>query len=62
MQYRLAQRKDEIEALIEQGASIYVCGSVQGMAPAVHDILEAILGAERLEALLESGRYRRDIY
>jgi len=62
VQYRLAQRKDEIEALVDKGASIYVCGSVQGMAPAVHDVLEAILGAATLEALLESGHYRRDIY
>lgn len=62
VQHRVAQRKDEIEALVSAGASIYICGSVQGMAPAVHDVLEGILGAETLEALLESGRYRRDIY
>ncbi len=51
-----------IAAAVADGASIYVCGSVQGMASGVHHALLAILGEDVLEAMLESGRYRRDIY
>lgn len=51
-----------IWAAVAAGAAIYVCGSVQGMAPAVHAALEAILGESVVEAMLADGRYRRDIY
>lgn len=51
-----------IAAAVAAGASIHVCGSVQGMAPAVHAALAAILGEPVVEAMLADGRYRRDIY
>jgi len=51
-----------IRRAIEDGAAIYVCGSVQGMAPGVHAALAAILGELVLEEMLGDGRYRRDIY
>ena len=47
---------------IEEGAAILVCGSAEGMAPAVHAVLADALGPERLERLAEEGRYRRDVY
>ncbi|RZT36627.1 sulfite reductase subunit alpha [Cupriavidus agavae] len=47
---------------VGEGASIYVCGSLQGMAGGVHEALAGILGAERLREMTESGRYRRDVY
>ena len=47
---------------VDAGASIYVCGSLQGMAPAVDAVIEEALGAGRREDLLGSGRYRRDVY
>jgi sulfite reductase (NADPH) flavoprotein alpha-component len=47
---------------VEQGAAIYVCGSLQGMAGGVHEALRDILGAETLEQLTAEGRYRRDVY
>jgi sulfite reductase (NADPH) flavoprotein alpha-component len=47
---------------IERGAAIYVCGSLQGMAGGVHEALQTILGAARLDALAAEGRYRRDVY
>ncbi len=47
---------------VTAGAAIYVCGSVQGMAPGVHAALAAILGEATVETMLETGRYRRDIY
>ena len=47
---------------VGRGAAIYVCGSVQGMAPGVHAALAEILGDPVLEDMLGNGRYRRDIY
>ena len=62
MQDAVVAAADDIAAAVAGGAAIYVCGSVAGMAPAVHAALAAILGDERLEAMLADGRYRRDIY
>jgi len=47
---------------IAAGAAIYVCGSLEGMAPAVDRELADILGARQLEQLAAEGRYRRDVY
>ncbi|MEW7849349.1 sulfite reductase subunit alpha [Massilia aurea] len=44
------------------GAAIYVCGSLQGMAGGVHDALVEVLGQEVVEAMMGDGRYRRDVY
>ncbi|PXA99735.1 sulfite reductase subunit alpha, partial [Nostoc sp. 3335mG] len=54
--------RDAVAAAVASGASIYVCGSMQGMAPAVHAALTGIVGETMIEAMLENGRYRRDIY
>ena len=51
-----------IAGAVAAGSAIYVCGSVNGMAPGVHAALEAILGESTVETMLETGRYRRDIY
>ncbi|KQM41113.1 PepSY domain-containing protein [Sphingomonas sp. Leaf10] len=51
-----------IAEAVTAGAAIYVCGSVQGMAPAVHTALTTILGDDAIESMLVDGRYRRDIY
>lgn len=47
---------------VREGASIYVCGSLEGMAPGVHAALLDALGSARLDQLTEQGRYRRDVY
>jgi sulfite reductase (NADPH) flavoprotein alpha-component len=47
---------------VDDGAAIYLCGSVQRMARTVHAALVEILGEARVDALRESGRYRRDVY
>ncbi|OQW69455.1 MAG: sulfite reductase subunit alpha [Proteobacteria bacterium ST_bin12] len=52
----------EIKKWVADGAAIYVCGSANGMAPAVHNRLLEILGEASLSALITSGRYRRDVY
>lgn len=53
---------DELAAWVQRGASIYVCGSLEGMAPAVDAALSDILGEDTLDALRVGGRYRRDVY
>ena len=58
----VTQAAGRIAAAIGAGAAIYVCGSIAGMAPGVHAALAEIVGENALEAMLEEGRYRRDIY
>ena len=62
VQDAVAAAGDRIAQAIDAGAAIYVCGSITGMAPGVHAALAAIVGEDVLEAMLEQGRYRRDIY
>ncbi|MBB5392142.1 sulfite reductase (NADPH) flavoprotein alpha-component [Herbaspirillum sp. SJZ130] len=62
VQDRLRQSADALRQWVGQGAYIYVCGSLQGMAAGVAAALQDILGAEALIALAEQGRYRRDVY
>lgn len=62
VQQRLREAADELRHWVGEGASIYVCGSLEGMAPAVGAALTDILGAEMVERLLEERRYRRDVY
>lgn len=45
-----------------QGAAIYVCGSLQGMAQGVDLALAGLLGPAPMAELVRSGRYRRDVY
>ena len=52
----------DIRAWLADGAAIYVCGSLQGMAPAVDRVLVDLIGAPALEALAENRRYCRDVY
>ena len=58
----LRQQSEELKAWIAQGAVIYVCGSIQGMATDVDQALTDILGEVQLAALRDSGHYRRDVY
>ncbi|MGJ4803801.1 sulfite reductase subunit alpha [Luteimonas sp. SDU82] len=51
-----------LRSWIEDGASIYVCGSLQGMAPGVDAALRDLLGQDALDQLRTQGRYRRDVY
>ena len=47
--------------IVDDGATVLVCGGL-AMAKGVHDALAVILGAPALDALAETGRYRRDVY
>ncbi|MDO9434521.1 sulfite reductase subunit alpha [Hydrogenophaga sp.] len=62
VQHALADAAEAVREWVEQGAAIYVCGSLEGMAAAVNDTLQTILGEETLQQLAAQGRYRRDVY
>lgn len=62
VQDRLRAHADVLRAWLNDGAAIYVCGSLQGMAGGVEAALAEIVGAPTVEQLIESGRYRRDVY
>ncbi|NAS00389.1 sulfite reductase subunit alpha [Acinetobacter haemolyticus] len=49
-------------AWVDQGAAIYVCGSLKGMASGVDQVLEELLGIEQLQQLKREQRYLRDVY
>jgi len=58
----LQQHAQSVREWMAQGAAIYVCGSLEGMAAGVDAALRHILGDAPVDTLLESGRYRRDVY
>ncbi|SEI09845.1 sulfite reductase (NADPH) flavoprotein alpha-component [Pseudomonas asplenii] len=62
VQDRLREAADELHRWLAEGAAIYICGSLQGMAAGVDQTLVELLGAEAVEQLIEQGRYRRDVY
>ncbi|MGN7725972.1 sulfite reductase subunit alpha [Luteimonas sp. 22616] len=62
VQDALRDAADTLRAWVNDGAAIYVCGSLQGMAPGVDAVLREALGDALVEQLLLDGRYRRDVY
>ncbi|MBM7115497.1 assimilatory sulfite reductase (NADPH) flavoprotein subunit [Archangium primigenium] len=72
VQHRLREHGREVHAWLEGGASLYVCGEAQRMAPDVHEALVDIYvthgGKSRedarahLDSLREQQRYLRDVY
>ena len=62
VQDRLHEAADELRRWIDEGAALYVCGSLQGMAGGVDRVLLEVLGEEALQRLADEGRYRRDVY
>jgi sulfite reductase (NADPH) flavoprotein alpha-component len=62
VQDRLRESAAELKQWLADGAVIYICGSLQGMASGVDQVLNEVLGAAAVERLIEQGRYRRDVY
>lgn len=62
VQHVLAEQAQRLREWVQDGAAIYVCGSLEGMAAGVHAALLAALGVDSLEQLQAAGRYRRDVY
>ena len=62
VQDRLRESAGLLKQWLDDGAVIYICGSLQGMASGVDQVLNEVLGVEAVERLIEQGRYRRDVY
>ncbi|MGO9111997.1 MAG: sulfite reductase flavoprotein subunit alpha [Thermoguttaceae bacterium] len=72
VQHRMLENSRELYGWLQEGAHIYVCGSVNPMAADVHATLVSIVenegGKSKDEAeayvasLREQGRYQRDVY
>ncbi len=62
VQDRLREQSERLREWLAEGAAVYVCGSLDGMAPAVDAVLREIVGLDELEAMAADGRYRRDVY
>ena len=60
--HKLREQATEVKKWVENGAVIYVCGSINGMASDVHHALIEILGESTVDQLQQDGRYRRDVY
>jgi len=58
----LPAKADMLREWVAQGAAIYVCGSLDGMAAGVDAALAEIIGRDELAHLADAGRYRRDVY
>ncbi len=58
----LLRHADTVRAWLEEGAAIYVCGSLEGMAAGVDRALREIMTEQAMAELSGSGRYRRDVY
>jgi sulfite reductase (NADPH) flavoprotein alpha-component len=62
VQDKLREAAVRLREWLADGAVIYVCGSMDGMAAGVDAVLNDILGEDGLEELIAANRYRRDIY
>ncbi|SEL28584.1 sulfite reductase (NADPH) flavoprotein alpha-component [Roseateles sp. YR242] len=62
VQHLLARHAQRLREWVADGAAIYVCGSLQGMAGAVDAVLRETVGDGVVDALIQQGRYRRDVY
>ena len=58
----LLRHSETVRSWIADGAAIYVCGSLEGMASGVDQALTQILGSVPLSELARTARYRRDVY
>jgi sulfite reductase (NADPH) flavoprotein alpha-component len=72
VQHRMLEQGAELWQWLEDGASLYVCGDAQQMAPDVHRTLLGIIAthggrseedaAEYLLQMQQTRRYQRDVY
>ncbi len=62
VQHAMREHAAALREWLRQGAAVYVCGSLEGMAPAVEAELVTLVGQDELERMAAGGRYRRDVY
>jgi sulfite reductase (NADPH) flavoprotein alpha-component len=62
VQHRVIEQAQRVREWVADGAAIYVCGSLDGMAAGVDAALAHVLRRDELARLADAGRYRRDVY
>ncbi|WP_396593983.1 sulfite reductase subunit alpha [Brevundimonas sp. R86498] len=62
VQALIGEAADDLRRWIADGAALYVCGSREGMADGVRTALDTALGEIPCRDLIETGRYRQDVY
>ncbi|HEY4080796.1 MAG TPA: sulfite reductase subunit alpha [Burkholderiaceae bacterium] len=62
VQHALAAQRETLLEAVANGAAIYVCGSLQGMAAGVDQVLREVLSDALVDEMTAQGRYRRDVY
>ncbi|WAO96803.1 NADPH--cytochrome P450 reductase [Fusarium falciforme] len=72
VQHRLKERASEVNRLLEEDASVYVCGDAANMAIAVKEVLVQVVSGQRqvpkataeniLKAMKASRRYQEDVW
>ncbi|MEJ0098255.1 MAG: sulfite reductase subunit alpha [Pseudomonadota bacterium] len=62
VQERLRAQGKQLQEWIASSAAILVCGSLDGMAEGVAEVLREQLGDELVAQLQQEGRYLRDVY
>src|SRR5690606_10223269 len=55
VQDALLANADRLRRWVDDGATILVCGSLQGMAPGVDAALRTLLGGDRVDGLAAAG-------
>ena len=61
-QQRLIDHADRLQAQLEAGAVIYICGSADKIGAGALDTLHELLGAKTCDRLGKAGRIRMDTY
>lgn len=61
VQNLLVSKQQQLCEWLDRGAAIYVCGGI-AMGAGVHQALVDILGESGLQQLIDTNRYRRDVY
>jgi sulfite reductase (NADPH) flavoprotein alpha-component len=62
VQDRVREAGHTLKLWLADGAAVYVCGSLEGMAAGVDDALVQLIGQDGVDQLVAEGRYRRDVY
>ena len=62
VQDALLAQQSKLKDWVNNGAAIFICGSLQGMAKDVETTLVRILGQTTLSKLEQQGLYRKDVH
>jgi cytochrome P450/NADPH-cytochrome P450 reductase len=62
VQDRILADADDVRKVLDEGATVYVCGDGKNMAPAVRTAFETISSPQKLAEMIAEGRYVEDVW